>query len=192
MSLDYWNPDKVVNFRDVGEFVNLIAGAELLPTGRIYRGGTLRHVESLQVVESPRTIFNLQKGADPEFPDVANFHFPISNDYEKYHTETPEVRAWLRSILLTFEQGVDFPLYVHCLSGKDRTGVVIATFLTLLEVPREIIVEEYLLSEGDVSRSIIEHAIEGITPMNEHFQRLDLGKIRTILLGQSDEERLIR
>ena len=46
MALDYTNPEKVVNFRDVGEFVNVIADAPLMPLGRLYRGGTVRHIDT--------------------------------------------------------------------------------------------------------------------------------------------------
>jgi hypothetical protein len=35
---------------------------------------------------------------------------------------------------------------VHCAAGKDRTGVVIAIALTEIGVPREVIVEDYVLS----------------------------------------------
>jgi len=181
--LDYWNAKQVVNFRDIGEFVNLIAGADLLPVGRLFRGGTLRHVESLDAVGSPRTIFNLQKGSDPEFAGVVNHHFPISNDYEKYETTTPEVRAWLRRIVAVVEQGVALPLYIHCLSGKDRTGVVTATLLSLLGIPRECIIQEYLLSEGKVDQQFIETALDGITPLARTFHRVDLPRVRSELLG---------
>ena len=38
------------------------------------------------------------------------------------------------------------PLVVHCAAGKDRTGVAIATLLSLLGVPRETVMEDYLLT----------------------------------------------
>ncbi len=31
MGLDYWNPNRVVNFRDLGEFINLITDYKVLP-----------------------------------------------------------------------------------------------------------------------------------------------------------------
>ena len=183
MALDYWNPNQAANFRDVGGFVNLVAGTELLPVGRLYRGGTLRHIRSLDVVGNPKTVFNLQKGPDPVFPEVTSFHFPISNDYEKYETSTREVRAWLCDILGVLGKGISFPLYVHCLSGKDRTGVVVATFLEVLGIPRECTVEEYMLSEGDVARCRIETALHGITPVDSVFKRVDLQRVRLALQG---------
>ena len=40
------------------------------------------------------------------------------------------------------------PLLVHCSAGKDRTGFVVAMLLHALEVPRDIITEDYLASQG--------------------------------------------
>ena len=71
-----------VNFRDVGECVNLIADRDILPTGRILRGGKLEFVDSPEQIGSPGTIINLRKGADPEDKqfNADSWHFPISNE----------------------------------------------------------------------------------------------------------------
>jgi protein tyrosine/serine phosphatase len=36
---------------------------------------------------------------------------------------------------------------VHCHGGKDRTGIIVALLLSLVGVPREIIIEDYAMSE---------------------------------------------
>jgi protein-tyrosine phosphatase len=79
-------------------------------------------------------------------------------------------------------KGIEYPLYVHCLSGKDRTGIVIASFLELLGIPRECIVQEYLLSDGHVEQHMIETALEGITPVDSTFKRIDFQRAQTELL----------
>ncbi|MFW2831618.1 tyrosine-protein phosphatase [Sphingomonas sp. ID0503] len=44
------------------------------------------------------------------------------------------------------------PLLLNCAAGKDRTGIAVATVLGLLGVPREIIMEDYLLTgQADLS-----------------------------------------
>jgi protein-tyrosine phosphatase len=40
----------------------------------------------------------------------------------------------------------ELPVVVHCAAGKDRTGIAIAVLLGWLGVPRQLIVEDYLLT----------------------------------------------
>jgi protein-tyrosine phosphatase len=41
------------------------------------------------------------------------------------------------------------PLVFHCAAGKDRTGVAAALILSLLGVSDELIIEDYLLDQGE-------------------------------------------
>ncbi len=40
----------------------------------------------------------------------------------------------------------DGPTLIHCVAGKDRTGVTVALALRLLGISREQVIEEYLLT----------------------------------------------
>src|SRR3546814_16317379 len=40
----------------------------------------------------------------------------------------------------------ELPMVINCTAGKDRTGVAAALVLTALDVPRDIIIEDYALS----------------------------------------------
>jgi protein-tyrosine phosphatase len=42
--------------------------------------------------------------------------------------------------------GGNVPLIINCTAGKDRTGVAAALILTALDVPRDAVIEDYLLS----------------------------------------------
>ena len=53
--------------------------------------------------------------------------------------------ARIRGLINSIVAG-EVPLIVHCAAGKDRTGVAIAVLLAALEVPREVIVEDYVLT----------------------------------------------
>jgi protein-tyrosine phosphatase len=192
-NLDYTNPKMAVNFRDVGEFINLIVaeraclkstGVEILPEKKVFRGGTIKAIFDPAVIGNPKTIFCLQKGGDHSFPNVCNRHFPISNDYEKYNTFLPEVKKWLNSIIKTVESGIEFPLYIHCLSGRDRTGVVVAALLKICGATEDDIIEEYCLSIGtetEERRNHIKMALEGFRDMDAYFKGINLENVKSIL-----------
>lgn len=62
------------------------------------------------------------------------------------------------------------PALVHCMVGKDRTGLTVALLLDLLGVPRETIVADYMASNaglGDEVRTLVradvlEHTLAGL------------------------------
>jgi len=65
----------------------------------------------------------------------------------------------------------DAPLLVHCSAGKDRTGFVIAMLLHALEVPEELIRQDYLASRtwpgADSHRASLEARLGAIIPPHE-------------------------
>ena len=182
MELDY--TAGCVNFRDVGEYINLIVNNHLLPVNRLFRGGKTDFVKSSEEVKNPKTIINLRTTEDVLSFGAANYHFPLGNNLEKYHTEQKEVQVWLNNVIGLFEdENLQYPVLIHCLSGKDRTGIVVATLLLILGIKKKFIVEEYLLSEGEVSVDLIDAAISGIGEPSEYFKRLDLDKIRKNIMS---------
>lgn len=161
-----------VNFRDVGEAIELWVDPSPVAPGRLFRGGKLEHLTTLADVGSPRTILNLRRGRDRAGlgNDVRCLHVPADDDVENYDTRQPSVRRWLRSALEALaDPRTTWPVYVHCTSGRDRTGVVVAAALILLDVPPQIVVEEYMLSDG-ANRARIGQAVEGVL---EAFDALD-------------------
>ena len=68
--------------------------------------------------------------------------------------------------------------------------MVIGTFLSILGVPREWIVEEFLLSDGNVCRQMIESALDGITPVEKTFAGVNLARVRLELQGTDSDPRL--
>jgi protein-tyrosine phosphatase len=171
------------NFRDVGEWVAIIAGREYLPRGRLLRGGKLDAVRDPSEIGHPRTIVNLRMGPDRETFGAAYRHVAISNEYEKYDTTDRAVRRWLNAVGTAVAEAPDVPILVHCASGKDRTGVVVAVLLMTLGVPREVVVEEYLLSDGDVERAWIERALDGVSDVGRYLDRVDVERVRARLAG---------
>lgn len=177
MGLDYTNG--CVNFRDVGEFINLINNKNSLIEGKLFRGGSIDFVKNIDEIENVKTIINLRNGADSQDFDSDYFHFPMFNKVEKYDTSQKEVKIWLNQIVSIFENpNLKFPVFIHCLSGKDRTGIVISALLLILGVDEEIIKKEYLLSDGDVKEKWIELAIEGMREIEKYFDRVELIKVK--------------
>jgi protein-tyrosine phosphatase len=48
----------------------------------------------------------------------------------------------------------DEPALIHCSAGKDRTGVTVAVLMTLLQIPRDQVYQEYLKSNEAVDQQI--------------------------------------
>ena len=177
MGLDYTNG--CVNFRDVGEFINLIMNEKYLFEGKLLRGGSIDFVEKISEIGNPKTIISLKNSPDPERFDSQYFHFPLPKKVERYETYQKEVRLWLNQIVRVFENpDLEFPVLIHCLSGKDRTGIVVAALLLIIGIDEKVIKEEYLLSDGDVSKESIELAISGMRNIQEYFKRIDINKVR--------------
>jgi len=61
--------------------------------------------------------------------------------------ESPETNVRVGHILSLCAQRDNYPIMFHCTHGKDRTGIVAALLLSVLGVPRDIIVEDYAMSE---------------------------------------------
>ena len=181
MGLDYTTG--CVNFRDVGEFLTLITGEEILPVHRLYRGGSIDHVKTHAEISEVKTVINLRNGEDYHAYEATYLHFPMANKVEKYDTSQKEVRRWLNAIMRTFEaQDLQYPILLHCLSGKDRTEIVTAALLMILGIDEQVIKEEYLLSDGEVQLAWIEQAMAGMRNLDRYFDRIDRDLIRRNLL----------
>lgn len=84
MGLDY--TAGCVNFRDVGEFINLILGKEVFLKGKLFRGGSIDYIKKLDKIGNPQSVFNLRNGDDSNLNNIDYYHFPMSNKIEKYDT----------------------------------------------------------------------------------------------------------
>lgn len=74
-------------------------------------------------------------------------------------------------------------MFIHCASGKDRAGVAIAALLTVLDIPHDIIIEEYLLSDGLVKRVWVERALEGLANPAKYFNKVSMVQIKKNFLS---------
>jgi protein-tyrosine phosphatase len=107
----------------------------------------------------------------PEGSPVSTLHLSIATDLRAGHGEmtkilldSPSAEGATQAMLTTYRQfpsafarclpqffeqilaGTSLPLIFHCAAGKDRTGFVAALLLSALDIPRDDIVEDYLLT----------------------------------------------
>ncbi|NUP08814.1 MAG: hypothetical protein HOW73_22435 [Polyangiaceae bacterium] len=167
------------NFRDVGDALSLWLEPSPLPRGRLLRGGKFDELTALADLGSARTILNLRRGPDPTHLAARLLHVPASDELENYDTRQHRVRQWLgRALDILADPATEWPVYVHCTSGRDRTGVVIAAALISIGVPRNVVFEEYMLSDG-ADADAITLALDGMA----HVVKTAPAGLRAALLG---------
>jgi protein-tyrosine phosphatase len=80
----------------------------------------------------------------------------------------PSARQAYRALFERLADPENLPTVFHCTAGKDRTGWAQAVFLTLLGVPRETVVEDYLLTnrylQGAALQSVRQSMNGGTSP----------------------------
>jgi protein-tyrosine phosphatase len=76
---------------------------------------------------------------------VASLNNESRNSTRGYDKLAVDFAPQFGSILRRLAAG-DVPAVEHCSSGKDRTGVFSAILLTALGVPREVVIQDYLLT----------------------------------------------
>lgn len=103
------------------------------------------------------------EGADPAVigellavPEEANAAFgggkaaeTFGESYREF-VSLPSAKAEYRKMFLGLGDRTQLPALFHCTTGKDRTGWAAAAFLTLLGVPRDVIMEDYLRSNDNI------------------------------------------
>ena len=76
----------------------------------------------------------------------------------------PSAKEAFRKLFLALGDRDQLPALFHCTTGKDRTGWAAAALLTLLGVPRETIMEDYLRSNDYIIpkyQKVIDAVVEG-------------------------------
>ena len=83
--------------------------------------------------------------AGTDAADVA--HAAMIDMYEQLPFK---LQSRLAGVFAALEHACDGATIVHCMAGKDRTGVAIALVLAALGVRREAIIEDYVLTNSAV------------------------------------------
>ena len=75
---------------------------------------------------------------------TATPHFMMALFTDHYRDYPRRCAPGFRTLFATLSDGTHRPLVFHCTAGKDRTGFASALLLTLLGVPWETVMEDYL------------------------------------------------
>jgi len=173
------------NFRDLGVWLREADGRDLLPPGRVFRGGKLTFVASLDVVGSPATVLNLRRGPDPPLA-AAQAHLSVPNGTDTNQTHRPVVRRWLNAVMaLLAAPDTAYPVYLHCTSGKDRTGIVAGVIGLVVGARLAAIEVEYALSDGKLDPEAFRAGLAHIQAIGlpTYLDRVDLRALRQRLGG---------
>ena len=143
--------------------------------GRLFRSDNLGRLEAADkevfLALGVRTVIDLRRlsevetmGKVPEWTGVTWLHHHLEHELWDHRTYTDSigVTRWLAdryadlltsgaadiARVITLLSEVDSgPTVVHCVAGKDRTGLVIALTLSLLGVADDHIAEDYAMTE---------------------------------------------
>jgi protein-tyrosine phosphatase len=166
-----------LNFRDLGGYPTAEGGR--VRWRRAFRSDALHGVTPADVAclraIGITTVIDLRSTAelraDGESPlareGIAHHHLPLFDGGTAAPEERPAVvtlsdRYWLLAeyakdkvaAVLSTLAASDGPAVYHCAAGKDRTGVVSAVLLGILDVPDEVIVADYVATRENLDAII--------------------------------------
>jgi protein-tyrosine phosphatase len=104
--------------------------------------------------------------------------------YDRYAIDyAPQYRTILRRLAAG-----DLPAVEHCSSGKDRTGVFAAILLTALGVPREVVIQDYVLTGTYMlAADSIERTAADLRSILGLSQPLDASTVRTLMTTKPEK-----
>lgn len=163
----------IFNLRDLGGLPTTSGGN--VRRGRLFRSddlGRLRHDDReafaalgiRRVIDLRRAGEVATMGRVPEWTRVAWHHHHLEHELWDHSTYSDEigVARWLADryhdlleqggadiahVIQLLSDVDDGPTVVHCVAGKDRTGLISALTLSLLEVPDDEVAADYALTE---------------------------------------------
>jgi hypothetical protein len=164
---------RVFNFRDLGGYAN--TDGQTVRWQRLFRSDDLSRLSEDDREQFAalgiRTVIDLRRPREIELegriPDLhpfeyRNIHLPHPewpaaefNDsadraryvLERYREMSVFSGPGLGEALRLISDTETAPVVVHCIAGKDRTGIVSALTLALLGVPDDVIADDYQLSD---------------------------------------------
>jgi protein-tyrosine phosphatase len=190
---------RLFNFRDLGG--QRAADGRTVRFGRVYRSDSLHALteEDREVWDSlgVRTVLDLRRPGEIEkygrVPDWEGVHWnhvhlrhqaweDVPWRYEdeplvdylvtRYLAMSEESAADIATALAVIADPEQLPVVVHCMAGKDRTGMICAFTLSAVGVPDRDIAEEYALTSPNIVR--LRDSLLAAKPERADLDRLPL------------------
>jgi protein-tyrosine phosphatase len=207
---NYDHPN-LFNFRDLGGYAT--GTGHTTRWRRLYRSDSLSRIDPADAASftslGVRTVIDLRRPREVErdgrvhaFDGMTYHHInPMHAEWEEAtdHDEPSDAR-WLANRYLDLAEhghaaitaaveviadSGNAPVVVHCVAGKDRTGVVSAVTLGALGVPDEVIAEDYALTSAATERTLA--YLRGLNPEIEKMpKRWLLSPAEAMLLFLAD------
>ena len=196
-----------VNLRDLGGHTT--RSGERVARGRLFRSAELPAAgdaaASLVALTRLRRVVDLRmdeeirKTGKPPLPDGCEWirlplfaavqpHWPAPIDRTppttaRRYLEMTEIGVpTIVEIVRLLGDAHERPTLIHCVAGRDRTGIVVACLLDLLGLPDEAIAADYALSsvvdDAEGRKASPENIVLLLELVREHF-----GSVREMLVG---------
>ncbi len=181
----------VLNARDVG---GLVGERGRVRTGRLVRSACLENLTAegaetlaglgvntvidlrtpLERVEHPNRVADLEDVAEVNVELLKTLAeldaLPPNSPRELYQYLVDTCGRGIVEVLEHLAKPDALPALVHCLVGKDRTGLTVALLLELLGVPRDVIIADYVASNAGlgtlahtaVQADVLEWTLDGL------------------------------
>jgi protein tyrosine/serine phosphatase len=165
------------NFRDLGGYRS--RDGRRTRTGQVFRADGLQHLTPRDLERLRREIglagvIDLRSSAEVQSDGrgriarepLAFHHVPLFERDERFEEPPRDFLADMGELYLFMLRSAsepiarvvrllaetDAPCVFHCAAGKDRTGVISALLLGLLDVPRDTIIADYAFSRQNLDR----------------------------------------
>jgi protein-tyrosine phosphatase len=197
-----------VNFRDLGG-LQTAAGATIR-RGQVFRSDALHGLTGadldlladygIAMLVDLRDLREIERSGPSPLLDhgVRHFHAPLMASTEPaampdpapgmdvlYGSMLERAQPQFGAIFQSLAQAENLPAVIHCAAGKDRTGVTVALLLRLLEVPDEVIVLDYALTDRNMERLMAHLAANGYQPADvqypAHYMRAEAATMQRFL-----------
>jgi len=119
--------------------------------------------------------------SDPDVMDDPTVQVAVSHSLGELYIHLLETRQ--EQVAEVFHQMVCAPqgaILFHCTHGKDRTGIIAALLLSLVQVSREDIIRNYAVTY-DFIRPIVDPKIAAIPPQMQHIFKSDASNMELFL-----------